>query len=189
MKKLMMMLGAVALAAGVQAASFNWQTSTKAFSIAADTIAAGLANGNYGVGSSNADTMKNQIDSYSATWFYALTTDNGTTTETFTGSLVGDSFSSRKINIDLSSDLVTPGADVNYSIVLTGSLTDGKGKEFDLTSNTITGTFEANTIGDIQFESAGATSWTASAAAVPEPTSGLLMLVGLAGLALRRRRA
>ena len=28
-----------------------------------------------------------------------------------------------------------------------------------------------------------------SAAAVPEPTSGLLMLVGLAGLALRRRRA
>ena len=31
------------------------------------------------------------------------------------------------------------------------------------------------------------TSWTA--AAVPEPTSGLLMLLGMAGLALRRRRA
>jgi hypothetical protein len=31
------------------------------------------------------------------------------------------------------------------------------------------------------------TDWTA--ASVPEPTSGLLMLVGLAGLALRRRRA
>ena len=30
-------------------------------------------------------------------------------------------------------------------------------------------------------------SWTATA--VPEPTSGLLMLVGIAGLALRRRRA
>ena len=33
----------------------------------------------------------------------------------------------------------------------------------------------------------GAGAW--SAVAVPEPTSGLLMLVGLAGLALRRRRA
>jgi hypothetical protein len=30
---------------------------------------------------------------------------------------------------------------------------------------------------------------TIASAAVPEPTSGLLMLVGLAGLALRRRRA
>ncbi len=32
------------------------------------------------------------------------------------------------------------------------------------------------------------TTWT-SMAAVPEPTSGLLMLLGMAGLALRRRRA
>ena len=34
---------------------------------------------------------------------------------------------------------------------------------------------------------AGAGAW--ASASVPEPTSGLLMLVGLAGLALRRRRA
>ena len=34
-----------------------------------------------------------------------------------------------------------------------------------------------------------AASWGTGAVAVPEPTSGLLMLVGLAGLALRRRRA
>ena len=32
-------------------------------------------------------------------------------------------------------------------------------------------------------------SWTALSGSVPEPTSGLLVLVGLAGLALRRKRA
>ena len=35
--------------------------------------------------------------------------------------------------------------------------------------------------------SAAATAWTA--AAVPEPTSGLLLLLGMAGLALKRKRA
>lgn len=37
------------------------------------------------------------------------------------------------------------------------------------------------------FGSQASATWTA--AAVPEPTSGLLMLLGVAGLALRRRRA
>ena len=41
----------------------------------------------------------------------------------------------------------------------------------------------------ISLGGAGTTATAWSTAAVPEPTSGLLMLLGMAGLALRRRRA
>ena len=42
--------------------------------------------------------------------------------------------------------------------------------------------------GALDSATAAASSW-AAASSVPEPTSGLLMLIGMAGLALRRKRA
>ena len=62
-------------------------------------------------------------------------------------------------------------SDVGYSEVVFGS------------QNAYSTAFKDATAG---YTGAG---WYSQASAVPEPTSGLLMLLGMAGLALRRRRA
>ena len=66
-----------------------------------------------------------------------------------------------------------------------------------LISDSFTDTIPSVGAAIVEFNDDGATAFAESTgftsggwyAAVPEPTSGLLMLVGLAGLALRRRRA
>ena len=191
MKKLLIVAAFAASALVSQAASFKWNTSGKAFSIAADTIAAGLSAGKtYSVGTGNSSTMFNQISSYGATWTYVMTLTAGTATDTLSGTLGDGDFTSRLIGTSLSStiwDSATSEIPINvdYSIVLTGKLTDGLGTSWTITSDTITGSKTYAGVGDITIATSGATEWST----VPEPTSGLLMLVGLAGLALKRKRA
>ena len=43
--------------------------------------------------------------------------------------------------------------------------------------------------GDISAITSDKSNWTSTSGGVPEPTSGLLLLIGMAGLALRRRHA
>ncbi len=196
MKKLIIVAVFAAGALVSQAASFTWGSSGKAYSIADATMAAGLTAGTtYGVGSKNADSMSNQITSYGATWTYVIALTAGTATDELTGTLASGDFSSRTIQKELSSTLWDGASGdspvtVNYSIVLTGTVTDGQGNDWTITSDTITGSASWAGTGDITFTTAGPSQWsTAGSSGVPEPTSGLLMLVGLAGLALRRRRA
>lgn len=191
MKKLLIAAVTVAVAVVAQAATFSWKSDSKAFSIATATLDAGLtADKYYAVASSgNANTMYNQITSYAATWAYEITFTSGTDTDKISGSLGSDDFSSRAIQLDgLSSailkqtDPVTP---VNYSIVITGTIKDGKGATWDLTSDAIVGTWNVPSLGDLALTTAGPAGFTAA----PEPTSGLLLLLGVAGLALKRKRA
>ena len=194
MKKMVIVAAIAAGALVSQAASFDWATSAKAYSIADTTIAAGLAAGtSYGIGSKNADSMSNQITSYGAVWSYVMTLTSGSNSDTIEGTLGSGDFSSRMINEAGLSSTIWDSATgdnpvtVNYSIVLTGTLTDGKGADWTITSDAIVGSTTWAGTGDIKIMSAGPSQW--STAAVPEPTSGLLMLLGLAGLALKRKRA
>ena len=78
-----------------------------------------------------------------------------------------------------------PSTSVNYSIVITGTIKDGNGATWDLTSDAIVGTWNVPSLGDLALTTAGPAGFTAA----PEPTSGLLLLLGVAGLALKRKRA
>ena len=177
-----MAVAIVCAAAYANAAAFTWFTGGSVGAISDATLATGLAAGQtYG-----ADAM-NDIDTAMWTVAYTLTLSNGTDTDTLTGTLVTDGFSGAIYDDTMSSTLVSSGIDLNYTLTYMTSITDGASKNWDLTSNVMSGTWHTEDMGDITFVAGEPSSW--STASVPEPTSGLLMLLGMAGLALRRRRA
>ena len=70
-----------------------------------------------------------------------------------------------------------------YSIIFDS--TTAKNAKNYLATDPKTGTFSSSIVAPLSYGSQAGKTWTA----VPEPTSGLLLLLGVAGLALRRRRA
>ena len=103
-----------------------------------------------------------------------------------------------KVATSVDVDAAKPSTEYEYILTITGTQSDlaarGKDGIYDYSGATMTaeirGTVTTISTGLTSFSSTTPTSWTVSGIeGVPEPTSGLLMLVGLAGLALRRKRA
>ena len=193
MKKLMIALAVAALAAIGNAAVVNWgagtitepggATANKSvtgylFVLTADQYSA--LNTAYGTatGASAGEKMANTVwDAYGTK--LADATATGT--------------SSKKGALTLTDETKNYGAgDTAYAALI---YTYGTGDEMKYIGNIGSVTLESAMDVDMSEmanfingnTSGSATAWTA--AAVPEPTSGLLMLLGLAGLALKRKRA
>ena len=192
MKKLMIALGAIATAITVQAASVSW-TITNIYSpadttakVAANSMSAWLfvsANSTdvtTGIPVTTLAAVQAVLDSGDLTGLSALSAAHGSNAAAgnITGATGLDGFSSGTLTafavvID-STDLASAK---NYFLVNNGNTKDA-------TFTSATGS-KALAFGSQASITQAAGAWTA----VPEPTSGLLMLLGMAGLALRRRHA
>ena len=186
MKKLMIALAIAAIAVVSNAASVNWGAGT--------------------VTDPNGATANKSVTGY----LFVLTSDQYTALAANTtgaamseavyaayGSKLGEAYAtgttSKKGALTLTDDSKEYGAgDKAYAAII---YTYGTGDDLQYIGNVGSATFESSMSVDMSEmanhlfgdTSAASTAWTA--AAVPEPTSGLLMLLGMAGLALRRRRA
>ena len=186
------MIAAAALVVGVaaQAATFNW--SSGEFTLAG-------ADGS-GWGATTSNTGKKYSGVYEAVVnFYA----DATTADILTSASTQDTKKSGYMSGE--ADLTKPGAGASttyYAQMVITELATGN----SLTSDRVAFTWSGDDLADpdLTFWGADATGFDTSApnthgyqasdkgwvaAAVPEPTSGLLLLLGVAGLALKRKRA
>lgn len=182
----------VCAAAVAQAATFKWSTNAQAYGPAVANL---TKPGAYSPGTANADRMKAEGSSQGITWTYSmiLTMTVGTEDPVVSSPIEGTitTYSSNKIAQDITTDffvLPTDDSAVNYAwdIVITGTKTVGS-DVYTITSDHIVGNADYGKLSTLAISTAVPSGWTITG--TPEPTSGVLMLLGLAGLALRRKRA
>ena len=189
MKKLMIALAAVAVAAVAQAARVDWSVSANSWFLSDGTTKAAIGTSVYLINAASWSTIEAAIQG-GATSF--TTSDTGILAVGSTANAKGLVSSSTASSSSLAAGTTY---DFAYLVFDTRDTSDVKyfastsiaRAAYDPTDATYS---EATTVQFTasQYSNTGLSGGWQSAA-VPEPTSGLLMLLGMAGLALRRKRA
>ena len=181
MKKLMFMLAAAAMAVSVHAASVTWGSGAL-YNASGSKVADSVTVYVYLI---DKDTYNGLTDVWAT---YGDDVKAGGTTAA--GKNTTGKYTHRA---SVSAPKDTATANTTYYAVIIATYGTGDDMMYYAEKASATTGDDGNAsysfgAGTIASQTAAASAWS-SAGSVPEPTSGLLMLVGLAGLALRRHRA
>lgn len=180
MKKVMITFAAVAIATAVQAATVQWGSGA---------IYSPGADGQFTTSRLGANTVSYYLWTMDADTYASTTLESIAKLDTATASVSGKNSALGGSMIYQDKTSFGAGDTVNWAIIFI--YTDGDGKEWYI-ANKGSGTIDALgsqlSFGNLA-SSSSAYETVGGWSSVPEPTSGLLILLGVAGLALRRRRA
>ena len=191
MKKLMIALAAVVAATASQAASVDWSINQRSWTLNDGSTAPQGTTVYLIDGSTALKTIVAAINGTTGAF-------NDAQTWVF-GSANTDNSRGRISENTITTDKLIQGSDYNFSVLIIDTTVENSPRYMVSATAAQTAylkgsdeamgvTFTASLLGANAL-TYDATSAANGWAAVPEPTSGLLMLLGMAGLALRRRRA
>ena len=198
MKKLMIAAAIVCAAAMTQAAAFTWSSGTAKLYAVDHTLNKG--NGSWAAGSVTADRADNAA---TLTYFLSIYDANGLV-GTDEGAVKYGSLG--KVNTTMEVEEAEQGKDYTYTLVISGPQSNLRSRGVDGDYNYSNASISWTYNGSVTTPAGGAgildsvvpSAWDVSGITaapgpippgpVPEPTSGLLMLLGVAGLALRRKQ-
>ncbi len=193
MKKIMFMLAVAAIAVSANAASLKWLFASGTSAAVLDSAV---------VGNSTVyllmDTGAAALQSEKAAIWAALKADSSydiTSSSKYVTTLATDSdgkilSTAKTLDGTSGTKYYFAAVIVSDDYVYLGAPANNTGS--DSLQKTVTVNIGATAMNDMDTASANTPGWyqfKTSSADIPEPTSGLLMLVGLGALALRRRRA
>ena len=179
MKKLMVLLAAVALAMGVNAAAVDWQVSYAGKGSTwkdSSVVVYAFSGSDYAsiislVTETGSDTLKADLQAKALNKDVAFITNRKGTAKT-----------------DITRANSAPDS-MFWMIFTDGSFDAGKNVAWTAATDVKSAQYEPPATGSTFALNAASFANSGTIASVPEPTSGLLLLIGMAGLALKRKRA
>ena len=180
MRKLIGMLAITAIAVSASASTVNWGL-TSGNTLDAKKVDKGTAYLMYAIENEKVDFSKlATMKSFDASSLATVGLDTTIDTFEYSSSKVSDSVSVTPATKTSTNASIGGGAKAMYYVFI-----DDGGKDIAYTATAVNVNVQNSTMAaNVQRASSAFTYVT-----VPEPTSGLLMLLGMAGLALKRKRA